>query len=66
MSALLTIDTMAQRYGILPSELLLRASTFDLFICNSSIRYQQVKQAEKNGDFSHYSVEQLEAIRNQV
>lgn len=66
MGTILSIDTMAQRYGMLPSELLDRATTFDMWICNSAIRYQQVKQAESEGDFSHYSEEQLMAIKNSV
>jgi hypothetical protein len=63
MLAIVTIDTLAQRYGYLPSELLNRASTFDLWICNSAIRYQQQKQAESQGDFSHYDEEELMAIK---
>lgn len=63
MSAILSIDTMAQRYSVLPSQLLKDATTFDMFICNSAIRYQQIKQAEAEGDFSHYSEEQLLKIK---
>ncbi|MEN9296027.1 MAG: hypothetical protein RJA42_293 [Bacteroidota bacterium] len=66
MGTILSIDTMAQRYGMLPSELLERATTFDMWICNSAIRYQQVKQAEAEGDFSHYSEEHLMAIKNSI
>ena len=66
MNAILSIDTMSQRYGVLPSELLQRATTFDLFVCNSSIRYQQNKENEANGKFDHYSEEELMAIRNRV
>lgn len=66
MNAILSIDTMAQRYGYLPSRLLEEASTFDLFICNSALRYQQIKQNESEGNFDHYSEEELLAIRNSV
>ena len=66
MSALLSIDTMSQRYGVLPSELLERATTFDLHVCNSAIKYQQVKQNEAEGKFDHYSEEQLLEIASRV
>jgi len=62
----LSIDTLAQRYGILPSELLEKGSTFDLWICNSALRFQQEKQAEQDGDFSHVSVEELLEIRDSI
>jgi hypothetical protein len=63
MSALISIDTLSQRYGVLPSELLERGTTFDLHVCNSAIKYQQIKQAESEGNFDHYSAEQLQAIK---
>ena len=66
MSAILSVDTLANRYGVLPSELLERASTFDLFIANSALRYQQIKQSEAEGRFDHYSEEQLLEIRRQI
>jgi len=66
MTAILNIDIMAQRYGCLPSRLLAEASTFDLFICNSAIRYQQIKQNEADGKFDHYSKEELLAIKQGV
>jgi hypothetical protein len=66
MQTILSIDAMANRYGCLPSELLDRATTFDMWVCNSSMRYQQIKQAEAEGNFDHYSIEQLEALKNGV
>lgn len=57
---------LAQRYGLLPSELLSKGSTFDLWICNSALQHQSEQQAEQNGDFSHYSVEELMAIRGEI
>lgn len=64
--AILSIDTMAQRYGILPSRLLAEGSTFDLFVSNSAIRYQQIKEAEANNDFSHMSEAELMAIKDSI
>lgn len=57
---------MSQRYGVLPSQLLEKGTTFDLHVCNSAIKYQQIKQAESEGKFDHYSEEQLLAIKNSV
>ena len=57
---------MSQRYGCLPSELLSKASTFDLWICNEAMRFQQTSQAEAQGDFSHLNEEDLLAMKNNV
>jgi hypothetical protein len=66
MSAILSIDTLAQRYSVLPSELLDRATTFDLYICNSALRYQQIRQNEAEGKYDHYSEEDLLKIKEQA
>jgi len=66
MSAILSIDTLSQRYSILPSKLLSEATTFDLYVCNSAIRFQQIKAAEAEGDYSHYTEEELLDIRSRV
>jgi len=39
MAMILTIDTLAERYGMLPSEAMLRGSTFDLYIMDAAISY---------------------------
>jgi hypothetical protein len=36
---IVAIDTMASRYGLLPSDILNRASTFDLAIMDAAIAY---------------------------
>lgn len=41
MMLMLTVDKMAQRYGLLPTEVLDRATTLDLAILDVSERYQQ-------------------------
>ena len=35
------LDSMAERYGILPSELLQRADTFDLMVMDVALTYQK-------------------------
>lgn len=60
------IDIMAQRYGLLPSEVLSRATTFDSYICNSALRYQQIREAEADNNFDHYTEEELLAIKDSI
>lgn len=42
------IDTIAERYGILPSEVMTRATTFDLFIADAAIGYRNIQQQKAN------------------
>ena len=61
------IDSMAERYGMLPTQVLEQASTFDLQIFyNSAIirdRASKLKKGENIGDT--YSKEQLEEMYRQ-
>ena len=45
---LLTIDRVATRYGVLPSQALRSASTFDLKVANTAIAYEIYCQQEAN------------------
>lgn len=38
------LDQLSQRYGLIPSEALIRATTFDLYVMNSSISYEHYRQ----------------------
>lgn len=38
------IDTVAERYGLLPSEVMTRANTFDVFIADTAIGYRNLVQ----------------------
>jgi hypothetical protein len=40
----LTLDNLAHRYNCLPSEALERASTFDLYVLDTSARYSKYQQ----------------------
>jgi hypothetical protein len=44
------IDTMAERYGLLPSEVMLRANTFDVFVVDTAIGYRNYLQEKANGN----------------
>lgn len=45
---LLTIDRVATRYGVLPSQALRSASTFDLKVANTAIAYEIYCKQEAN------------------
>ena len=38
------IDTVAERYGLLPSEVMTKANTFDVFIADTAIGYRNLIQ----------------------
>ena len=46
---MITLDNMAQKYGLLPSEVLDRASTFDLAVMDISTRWQREQRARAEG-----------------
>jgi len=48
---IMLVDTLSERYGILPSEVMLRANTFDVFIADTAIGYRNaVQERAMNGD----------------
>lgn len=59
-----TIENIAHRYGILPSEAMRRATTFDLVILDAVMGYQNTirEQQEKEADPTRYSPEDLVKI----
>ena len=60
------IDTLSERYGILPSEIMMRANTFDVFIADTAIGYRNLLQERAtNGDkptVPNYKQEDLVAM----
>lgn len=48
---LITLDRMAQRYSVLPSDLLERSSTFDLYCMDIGIRYEHVQEQKRKGTY---------------
>ena len=59
------IDSIAERYGLLPSEVLARANTFDMFILDTAIGYRNFLQDKQNNggktpfDPGQYSQQEL-------
>ncbi len=49
MSMLLSIDALGKRYSLLPSEVMTKASTFDLVVLDASLGYQSYIQDKADG-----------------
>ncbi len=62
-SLMLTLNNLAKEYGLLPSEALSRATTFDLYVLDLSARYFRHKQDQADGKVSsvdkNYSTDEL-------
>jgi hypothetical protein len=52
MAAILMIDSLGKRYGMLPSEVLGRSNTFDLYIMDVALSFENYhhKKAMNNGN----------------
>ena len=49
MSMLLSIDAIGKRYSLLPSEVMEKASTFDLVVLDAALGYQSYIQDKAEG-----------------
>jgi len=49
MSMLLSIDAIGKRYSLLPSEVMSKASTFDLVVLDAALGYQSYIQDQADG-----------------
>jgi len=45
----LTLDAIGERYGMLPSEVMQKATTFDLFIFDAAVTYRNMLQDKADG-----------------
>lgn len=63
MLSLLQLDSLGKRYGLLPSEVLYRGDTFDLYVMDAAINYEifEHEKAKNKGQIpaSAYTQEQL-------
>jgi hypothetical protein len=68
MALILTIDSLGKRYGMLPSEVLERSNTFDLYIMDAALTFENYhhKKANNNGiePVPDYSQSELLAMLN--
>jgi len=58
------IDTLGERYGVLPSEVIRRANTFDVFVADTAIGFRNMQQdramnASKPVDPASYDQDEL-------
>lgn len=62
------LDALGERYGKLPSELLDRANTFDLWVYDVAVSWINNQQAKADGKPQNYNVDDLrkrmENVRN--
>ena len=66
MNMVMLLDTIGERYGMLPSEVISRATTFDVFIADTAISYRnlvQDRQMNPNRVPEATEAELLEALR---
>jgi hypothetical protein len=68
MLSIMQIDGLAKRYGKLPSEILREANTFDLYIIDAAMTFEQYhhKKAMNKGQepLDNYTTEDLLTIYN--
>lgn len=62
----LTLDTMAERYKMLPSEVLGRASTLDLYIMDAALSYHDHQNKIASGKQPDYDPEELARAMEQT
>ena len=65
---ILTIDSLGKRYGMLPSEVLSRSNTFDLYIMDAALSFENFhhKKSMNNGvdPLPEYTPDELLAMLN--
>ena len=64
LAMVMLIDTLGERYGKLPSEVIRQATTFDVFVADTAIAYRNAQMEKAYGkdqqlDPSQYSEEDL-------
>ena len=70
MVSILQLDGLGKRYGLLPSEVLSRANTFDLYILDCAMTFESYhhKKAMNKGkvDPKDYDIEALKRINDKA
>lgn len=56
------IDALAERYGLLPSEVIARADTYDLYVMDVAMSYANHRNAKAEGRAPDYTTEELQAM----
>lgn len=67
---LLAVDSLADRYGKLPSEIIEQASTFDLYVLNAGIEWRNKQQAVAEAGSTlptpHLSLDEMKQMMESV
>ncbi len=64
---IITLDNLGRRYGMLPSEVIVRANTFDLVIMDTAMTLERHSQeASQPGYVPDVSVEELLKIKERA
>lgn len=58
---MLTLDTLAHRYGMLPTEVLTRATTLDITVMDVALSYE-AKQSRSGPKTEDYDTQDLQAM----
>lgn len=70
MVSILQLDGLGKRYGMLPSEVLARGNTFDLYIMDCALTFEHFhhEKAMNNGKVpaQNYDVEMLKRINDKA
>ena len=67
MAMILTLDTMAERYKLLPSEILARGNTLDLYIMDAALSYHNYQHKKSMGKVEQdYTTEELMEMMQKV
>jgi hypothetical protein len=57
------LDSLAHRYGCLPSEVIARANTLDLFVIDAAISYDNYQQRLQSGKLAdEYTTTELQSM----
>lgn len=68
--SILMIDSLGKRYGLLPSEVLNRSNTFDLYIMDVALSFENYHHSKtmNNGKepVDNYTTDELQAMLNKV
>jgi hypothetical protein len=62
MSMILSIDALGKRYSLLPSEVMTKASTFDLVVLDAALGFQSYLQDKADGKKQTPKLSQEEMI----
>lgn len=57
---------MAQRYGLLPSEVMIRSTTFDLQILDIALSYEKMRMDQKEGKVPQMNQDDMLAAIKQI